>query len=121
MALARDIALVAVGGAAGCVLRFLVSTYMPRLEFPWHTLVVNLAGSFLLGLLFLEHGMDHSTRLLVAVGFFGGFTTLSTFSVETIDLAKSGHSMMALANMVANGVGGPLLAFAGWRIAVLAA
>ncbi|HUR24918.1 MAG TPA: fluoride efflux transporter CrcB [Candidatus Thermoplasmatota archaeon] len=115
----KDFALVALGGALGCVARFAVSTYMPRLEFPWHTLLVNLAGSFVLGFLFLDHGMEHNTRLLVAVGFLGGFTTLSTFSVETIDLAKTGRQGLALANLLANGLGGPLVAFAGWRLAVV--
>ncbi|MEA3136667.1 MAG: fluoride exporter [Thermoplasmata archaeon] len=115
----RDVALVAAGGALGCVARFAVSSAWPRVGFPWHTLAVNLAGSFILGALFLDHGMEHSWRLAVAVGFLGGFTTMSTYSAETVDLWRSGQVGQALANAVANGAGGPLLALAGWRAAVL--
>jgi fluoride exporter len=114
----RDIALVAVGGALGCLARFAVSSAWPRTGFPWHTLAVNLAGSFALGALFLDHGMEHPARLAVAVGFLGGFTTLSTYSAETIDLWRSGHAAPATANVLANGLGGPLMALAGWRLAV---
>ena len=105
----------------GALARFAVSTALPRTGFPWHTLVVNLAGSFALGALFLDHGMEHPWRLAVAVGFLGGFTTLSTYSAETIDLWRHGHASSATANVVANGLGGPLMALAGWRIAALAA
>ena len=114
----RDVALVAVGGALGCLARFAVSSAWPRTGFPWHTLAVNLAGSFLLGALFLDHGMEHSARLAVAVGFLGGFTTLSTYSAETIDLWRHGQVGQAVGNALANGAGGPLLALAGWRTAV---
>lgn len=105
----------------GCLARFAVSSAWPRTGFPWHTLAVNLAGSFILGALFLDHGMGHSARLAIAVGFLGGFTTLSTYSAETIGLWRQGDVGLATANVVANGLGGPLMALAGWRVAVLAA
>ncbi len=108
---------VAVGGAAGAVARFLVSTAVPRLAFPWHTLAVNLAGAFLLGFLFLDHGMEHRARLLMAVGFLGAFTTLSTYSVETVELVREGRTGLAGVNVAANALGGPLLAWLGWRLA----
>ncbi len=113
----KDLALVAAGGALGALARFAVSSALPRLVFPWHTLLVNLAGSFLLGLVFLDHGMDHGPRLLFAVGFLGAFTTLSTYSVETIDLWRGGNPGLAVSNAVANGIGGPLMALLGWRLA----
>jgi fluoride exporter len=117
----RDLALVAIGGALGALARFGVSSAMPRFGFPWHTLAVNLAGSLVLGYLFLDHGMEHPARLAVAVGFLGAFTTLSTYSAETVDLWRTGHVGLAVANAAANGVGGPLLTLAGWRIAVASA
>lgn len=117
----RDIALVAAGGALGALARFAVSTAVPRLEFPWHTLLVNLAGSLVLGFLFLDHGMEHPWRLAVAVGFLGAFTTLSTYSVETIELWRTEQIGLALANIAANGLGGPVMAVAGWRLALLVA
>lgn len=111
--------LVALGGALGAVARFAVSSAMPRLVFPWHTLAVNLLGAFVLGFAFLDHGMEHSTRLWFAVGFLGAFTTLSTYSVETVSLWREGHVAAAIGNAAANGIGGPLLALAGWRLRLL--
>ncbi len=115
----KDLLLVALGGALGAMLRFGASTVLPRTTFPWATLAVNLVGSFLLGFLFLDHGMDHNARLLVAVGFLGAFTTLSTFSVETVELWREGHAGLATLNAMLNGVAGPLVALAGWRLATL--
>lgn len=112
----KDLLLVALGGALGALARFGVSTALPRIDFPWHTLLVNLAGSFILGAVFLDHGMEHPARLAIAVGFLGAFTTLSTYSVETVDLWSSGHRALGAANMAANGLGGPLMALAGWRL-----
>lgn len=114
--LARDVALVALGGALGAVARFGVSTALPRIVFPWHTLLVNLAGAFILGALFLDKGMEHTPRLLWAVGFLGAFTTLSTFGVETVSLWRASRPTLALANMAANGFGGPAMAWLGWRL-----
>lgn len=115
----RDVALVAAGGALGALARFAVSTALPRLEFPWHTLLVNLVGSLVLGFLFLDHGMEHPWRLAVAVGFLGAFTTLSAYSVETIELWRTEQVGLSLVNIVANGLGGPVMALAGWRLAIL--
>lgn len=113
----RDLLLVALGGALGALARFGAYSLLPRIEFPWATLAVNLVGSFVLGFVFLDHGMEHGPRLLVAVGFLGAFTTLSTFSVEVVDLWRQHHVALAVASMVANGVGGPVAALLGWRLA----
>lgn len=115
----KDVALVALGGAAGAVTRFGVSTWLPTREFPWATLLVNLVGSLALGFLILPGGMEHQTRLLVAVGFLGALTTLSTFSVETVDALRVGQTAAAATAFLANGLGGPLMALAGWKLAVM--
>jgi CrcB protein len=112
----KGVALVGLGGALGALLRFGVSSWVPRLDFPWHTLLVNLAGAFILGAVFLDHSMEPNMRLFVAVGFLGAFTTMSTFSVETIELWRENHVGLSVLNMMANGVGGPLMALAGWKI-----
>ena len=115
--LALDAALVAVGAVAGALLRFGVSTWIPTRTFPWATLLVNLTGAFAIGLLMLPPpGAEPPVRLLVVVGFLGAFTTLSTYSFETIDLWRTGKTGLAVANMVANGAGGPLVAFVGWKL-----
>lgn len=109
----KDLLLVALGGALGALLRFGAHTMLPRIAFPWTTLAVNLLGSFLLGLLFLPQGMEHGPRLFLAVGVLGAFTTLSTFSVETVELWREGRAALAVLNVTANGIGGPVMALLG--------
>jgi CrcB protein len=77
--------------------------------FPSGTLVVNVLGSFVIGLvmtLSLERGaIDNDLRILLTTGFCGGFTTMSTFSYETLALVRDGEQLLALGN-----VGGTLVA-----------
>lgn len=97
--------LVIVGGGLGSGARYLVSTWMlARLGpgFPWGTLTVNVAGSFLLGAL-AQLGLSTSVisvegRLLLASGFLGGFTTYSTFNQETLSYVQDGNWSVALIN-----------------------
>lgn len=99
--------LIAFGGAIGCVLRYLVSTGVYRLfgrDFPYGTLAVNAIGSLLIGFLFvllLEYidSMADSFRSLLVIGFLGGFTTFSSFSLETINLIESGEMYRAFLNV----------------------
>lgn len=84
---------VALGGAAGSVLRYLLSVALaaPSLAFPINTLVVNVVGSFVLGAVLTALPTPTSTlRLLLATGLCGGFTTFSTFSSEIVTLAQRG-------------------------------
>jgi len=104
-------ALVAAGGLAGSVARYWLGGAVQRYAdyFPLGTLAVNVAGSFLLGLIMtlsIERGaLGANTRLLLSVGFCGAFTTMSTFSYETLALLRDGEAALALAN-----VGGTLAA-----------
>lgn len=111
----RDFLLVAAGGAIGATLRFAASTWIPRGGFPWATLAVNLLGSLLLGYL-LSAPLGDGGRLFFAVGVLGAFTTLSTFSLETLDLLWAGHRGWAAGNVAANALGGPAMAAIGWWI-----
>ncbi len=97
------ILLVALGGALGAVARYLISTlFLESKPLPWGTLVVNVAGSFLLGFfvaMFRLGLLDSPTIVFVGVGFMGSFTTMSSFAVETISLSDESLEL-ALLNIV---------------------
>jgi CrcB protein len=79
--------LVGLGGALGAVGRYLVGRALDDWRFPLPTLVVNVLGSFLLGLL-VAAGVGDRALALAGVGFCGAFTTFATFSVDTVRLGE---------------------------------
>lgn len=97
----RNVALVAAGGALGAVARVAVGLYVPAAQagWPWGTMVVNLSGALLLGLLlgvvdeFLAGGTW--ARPLLGTGILGGYTTFSTLSLEIERLVSAGHAVVA--------------------------
>ena len=95
--------LVALGGAAGSVLRYLIGGRVQHFAphgFPLGTLFVNVVGCFLIGI-FIRQFMNVQThnylRALLMVGFCGGFTTFSAFSMETVGLIEGGEYPRAIA------------------------
>jgi len=89
--------------------------------FPWGTLLINVSGSFLLGL--LMGALDGSTRpgaealrLAAGVGFLGAYTTFSTFEVEALRLVQRGQAWAAAAYVAASVLAGLLAAWAGWAL-----
>lgn len=100
---------VAVGGALGSVARYLVAIGAGRLvgtEFPWGTLVINIAGSFLIGVFAesfaLSWNVSQTMRVFLTVGICGGFTTFSTFSLDAIVLMQRGEVWAAGAYIAAS-------------------
>lgn len=95
---------VAAGGALGSVARYLVGVASTRafgLAFPWGTLIVNVAGSFLIGALValfaIKADLSQEARLFLTVGLCGGFTTFSTFSLDAWALIERGQWWQAAA------------------------
>ena len=98
----KSVIAVFLGGGIGSVARFLLSAAMQRTFpglFPYGTFAVNILGSLLLGILIGLSSRSLPTpewRMLLAVGFCGGFTTFSTFSLETAELLRGAHYTAAL-------------------------
>jgi CrcB protein len=95
---------VAVGGAIGSVARYLVgigSGKLFGLDFPWGTLIINIAGSFLIGVFVesfaLKWDLPQAARVFLTVGICGGFTTFSTFSLDSYLLIDRGELWPAAA------------------------
>jgi len=90
---------VALGGATGAVARYLInisplgSFLQP---FPFHTFIINITGSFLIGFLTAKVEMNETMKLLILTGFLGAYTTFSTFELETFDLMRERNLLTAI-------------------------
>ena len=100
---------IALGGALGSVARFALSSFFARRfgdDFPWGTLLVNISGSFVIGVLaaLSESGGKSAGAVMLqgflVVGICGGYTTFSAFSVQTLGLMRSGHMLAAGLNVM---------------------
>jgi fluoride exporter len=119
--------LVGLGGGLGAVARYwlsgLVQEWLRNASFPYGTLVVNVAGCFIIGALaYLSEArglLTAETRLLLITGFLGGFTTFSTFGNETLALARGGELGPALGNVAAHVGMGLSAVWAGWALGQL--
>ncbi|MBE1282898.1 MAG: fluoride efflux transporter CrcB [Rhodobacteraceae bacterium] len=119
-----SVSLVALGGAIGAALRYLtgvgVLRVMGHTEFPLAIIVVNVLGSFLMGVFVVtaaHKGLTHYSPF-VMTGLLGGFTTFSAFSLETMNLIERGaisHAVLYVALSVALSVGGLALGLAAAR------
>jgi len=114
--------LLATGGAIGTILRYSMSglTYrMVNSVFPWGTIIVNLTGSFAIGLLwgyFEIQNISSNMRNFVFIGLLGGFTTFSTYALESLNLFRDGEIKLALTNLLISNICGLLLVFAGFML-----
>lgn len=96
----QSFAMVALGGAFGAVLRYAIGL---SVAFPFGTLIVNVLGSFLIGLLWFSQ-LDKSSAIfpLLMVGLLGGFTTFSTFSLDAMRLVEGGRVIAAFAYVLSS-------------------
>jgi len=103
---------IAVGGAAGALLRYTVSAYIFRSSnglLPWGTITVNLIGCFIIGLLwniFENFSYSPNTRAFIFIGILGAFTTFSTFGLESFYLLKDGEIKLGIINILISNIGG---------------
>lgn len=117
---------VMLGGSLGAASRYGIGLLTARLwgsGFPYGTLVVNLVGCFIIGLLFAladrSRLLSPDVRLLLITGYLGALTTFSSFSVETINAARAGLLMQAVINVLINNIGGLTLTYLGLRLGSL--
>jgi CrcB protein len=119
--------LLAVAGAAalGAVCRYVVDLVVQHQHdqnFPWGTVVINVSGSLLLGLvlgLATHHGLPAAPATVLGTGFLGGYTTWSTYLWETVSLAETGAWAPAALNLLGSLAAGLAAAAAGFGLAAL--
>lgn len=104
--------LVFVGGGIGANVRYWLGLWIlsrTSIAFPWSTFVINFTGSFLIGLIFgllVNQPATHSWRVFLVVGCLGGYTTFSTFTIETVGLLRDRSFLYALGNLVGSPLAG---------------
>src|SRR4051812_4380595 len=114
--------LIGLGGVLGANARYVVAGWAARrfgLIFPYGTFLINLSGSFILGLFtafMLKHPTSHYRHLFFAVGFLGAYTTFSTFSLESLQLLQNGRAWLSLTYVVSSAVLGVLSAWLGFSL-----
>lgn len=116
--------LIGLAGFLGTLSRYWMSGLIAKRygeTFPMGTLVVNLVGCFLIGLLFYLLGerfvVNQIVRTVVLIGFLGGFTTFSSFGLQTFTLLQDGEFGLAILNITASNIVGLLLVWAGYTLA----
>ena len=115
--------LVGVAGLAGTILRYWLSGVVARRygeTFPWGTMAVNLAGCFIAGALFQlteERFLVNPTlRTVIMIGLLGGFTTFSSYGLQTFTLLKNGEVALATINVVVSNVFALLMVWVGYGV-----
>lgn len=112
--------LIGLGGFLGTIARYLTGQLISRQftpSFPYSTLIVNLLGCFLIGLIYgwfeKQHLATNDWKLILTAGFCGGFTTFSAFSIENIQLLRDGHFGMSILYIFSSILLGLLLTIGG--------
>ncbi len=118
--MANKLLLVMIGGSLGAISRYGVGLLAAKLwgpGFPWGTLLVNLVGCFLIGLIFALADqvrlLTPEMRLFLITGYLGALTTFSSFALETVNAGRAGLALQPLINILVNNLGGLSLTFLG--------
>jgi len=115
----KSIFLVALGGASGSVLRFLIQRFINNPSFPLGTLLINITGCFLIGTVWgvIHKGFSNEAlKLLLMTGFCGGFTTFSAFTLESMQLLEENKWWPCFVYIICSVAGGLLATFGGYKI-----
>tara|TARA_B100000579_G_C22728448_1_gene802943 strand:+ start:200 stop:574 length:375 start_codon:yes stop_codon:yes gene_type:complete len=115
----QQIGIVAIGGGIGASLRYAISSWITYESFPIATISVNIVGSFILGIIALSVSqslISTELALFLGVGIIGSFTTMSAFSVETIEMLQDGNVSSASIYVVFTFTLCPILAWLGWLV-----
>jgi len=108
------------GGALGTLARYSAAAYSYKLfgsAFPYGTLAVNIIGSFVIGFAWSVSEAIHispNAKIFLFVGLLGGFTTFSSYSLETLNLFRDGETKIAIMNILANNIIGLTMVMAGF-------
>ncbi|CAN5604687.1 fluoride efflux transporter CrcB [soil metagenome] len=115
--------LIFLGGGTGAVLRYFVHQLLKdaSVSFPWHTLLINILGSFALGILAVQCKPPSPWYLLLGIGVCGGFTTFSTFSLETVRMMQEGRHAAAFGYVTASVLAAVIGAWLGLQVTSSAA
>jgi len=115
---------IGLAGGAGTLLRYWLSEFTARRfgeQFPVGTVVVNLVGCFFAGVLFYvifdRYALSPTLRTIILIGLLGGFTTFSSYGLQTFALLRDGQMGLALFNIALSNVGGLLLVWFGYSLA----
>lgn len=120
----KELLVIGIGGFLGSISRYLlqmmISARLP-ISFPSGTLAVNLIGSLMIGLFFgyveSRHWFSPQVRLFLTIGFFGSFTTFSTFAFENLELLREGNYLNFFIYTLISVAGGILLVWGGYILA----
>lgn len=117
----KNLAIVATGGALGAMVRYLLAVYLnqPKWELSWGTMIANVAGSFLMGMLLAydhQRAFSETMRMFLMVGFCGALTTFSSFAAETLLLTQEAKFLASISTLGLHVVGSLLAVAAGYAI-----
>ena len=116
----KNFLLVGLGGGIGSMLRYAASLLFASRHFPYATLLVNILGSFVIGLVLAmslkNEQFLNNWKLFLAVGICGGFTTFSSFSAENLELLQTGKTISAFIYIAASVVFGIVAAWLGVKL-----
>lgn len=118
----KNVLLAGLGGAIGTMMRFGTYLLFKNQHFPYATLLINFAGSLIIGIVFglclKDIQFENNWKIFLATGICGGFTTFSAFSLENFQLLQQGKYFLALVYIISSIIIGIMAAWAGYKLVI---